>query len=96
MDAELKAKWVAALRSGEYRQGCRFLLTESGAMCCLGVLREVASPGNRDSSMDNNKMPTLEQRVLWFGTFDNSGVLADMNDAGSTFSEIADYIEANL
>lgn len=45
MDAELKAKWVQALRSGEYQQ-CNGLLRferddgKSG-YCCLGVLLDV-------------------------------------------------------
>lgn len=38
MDAELKKKWVEALRSGKYRQGQYCLRTTDGAYCCLGVL----------------------------------------------------------
>jgi hypothetical protein len=37
MNQEIKAKWVAALRSGEYKQGHAFLNGPSG-FCCLGVL----------------------------------------------------------
>jgi hypothetical protein len=37
MNLEVKARWVAALRSGEYEQGnCQLNL--QGRMCCLGVL----------------------------------------------------------
>lgn len=46
MDPELKTKWVAALRSGEYTQGRGYLyhpLTNS--FCCLGVLCAVAGLG---------------------------------------------------
>lgn len=50
LSPELKAKWLAALRSGEYRQGHEHLcLLERRAedvdvtcYCCLGVLAEVA------------------------------------------------------
>lgn len=51
MNAEVKAKWVAALRSGEYHQGTGYLGSkidqdENGepviGYCCLGVLCEVA------------------------------------------------------
>lgn len=46
MNPEIKAKWVAALRSGEYVQGryCLKEVSESGEAkyCCLGVLCEVA------------------------------------------------------
>jgi hypothetical protein len=37
MNQEIKAKWVAALRSGEYVQGQRYLNGPDG-FCCLGVL----------------------------------------------------------
>lgn len=38
MNPEIKAKWVAALRSGEYKQGSSSLKQQGGTMCCLGVL----------------------------------------------------------
>jgi hypothetical protein len=38
MDAELKTKWVEALRSGEYDQGKNALKSTDGSFCCLGVL----------------------------------------------------------
>jgi len=37
MNPEIKAAWVAALRSGEYSQG-RGRLRNDHAFCCLGVL----------------------------------------------------------
>jgi hypothetical protein len=37
MNPEIKARWVAALRSGEYKQA-REKLRHNGAHCCLGVL----------------------------------------------------------
>jgi hypothetical protein len=37
MNPEIKAKWVAALRSGEYKQG-RGQLRSEDRFCCLGVL----------------------------------------------------------
>lgn len=33
-------KWLAALRSGEYKQGVGILETSSGMHCCLGVLQK--------------------------------------------------------
>lgn len=42
MDAELKAKWVDALRSGKFRQGDAMLYNMSqNSFCCLGVLCKV-------------------------------------------------------
>jgi hypothetical protein len=46
VDKKLKTKWVAALRSGKYKQGRDQLKTvlEPGKppqFCCLGVLKEI-------------------------------------------------------
>ena len=41
MNPEIKAQWLAALRSGEYEQG-KMVLSNSGQYCCLGVLCELA------------------------------------------------------
>lgn len=38
MNPEIKAEWVAALRSGKYTQGKNVLRDEYDAFCCLGVL----------------------------------------------------------
>jgi len=47
MKAELKAKWLTALRSGLYRKSCntlkRHYKTQVG-YCCLGVLCDVITP----------------------------------------------------
>lgn len=38
LDPDFKAKWIAALTSGEYRQGREHLYSPtSGCFCCLGV-----------------------------------------------------------
>lgn len=42
MNPEIRARWTAALRSGDYRQGSRALATEDGEYCCLGVLCDLA------------------------------------------------------
>jgi len=42
MNPEIKQAWVAALRSGEYKQGVG-QLNENGDMCCLGVLCDLHS-----------------------------------------------------
>ena len=42
MDAQLKAKWVEALRSGEFKQAQGMLHdTKTDSYCCLGVLCKV-------------------------------------------------------
>ena len=58
MDPELKAKWVAALRSGEYKQGRDVLHNnKSNTYCCLGVLCRVAefeTDGFSDIDVDDS------------------------------------------
>ena len=41
MNSEIKATWVAALRSGEYEQGSS-RLRNGNHFCCLGVLCDIA------------------------------------------------------
>jgi hypothetical protein len=41
MDPGIRARWTAALRSGEYDQGQRALY-DGSAFCCLGVLCDLA------------------------------------------------------
>ena len=41
---EIKSRWVAALRSGEYQQGIAALRPTSDTFCCLGVLCDVVMP----------------------------------------------------
>jgi hypothetical protein len=110
MDKELKAKWVEALRSGKYKQGHGQLLAEDGAMCCLGVLETVCGTDveiiarfngdlciNRSRTL-NNREDDWELRGIPMG---KRNTLADLNDGRSghmthSFSQIADWIEANL
>jgi len=58
MDKEIKAQWIAALRSGRYRQGYCFLKAEVDGIshfCCLGVLCELAlEAGVVSSEMPDN------------------------------------------
>ena len=48
MDAHIKDLWVAALRSGQYKQTREVLCNPTEGHCCLGVLTELfdaANPG---------------------------------------------------
>lgn len=44
MQAELKQKWIEALRSGKYQQGKGVLRTDTDHFCCLGVLCDLVDP----------------------------------------------------
>src|SRR5690349_3698040 len=49
MNAEVKAQWLAALRSGEYVQGQNYLNCD-GEFCCLGVLSDLKVKGDESFS----------------------------------------------
>lgn len=102
-------KWVAALRSGEYRQGRGCLMSAEG-YCCLGVACDVYEK-ETGRSLPRNIGGFFTRAVLegdfrvvrdWLelnsydGTHSGRGrsSLADANDTGATFLEIADIIES--
>jgi hypothetical protein len=100
MKKELKDKWVAALRSGEYEQTRNGLLKEilpNGkiAYCCLGVLAKINNvldgPYGLEVYDANNEygygIPVEE---LWSRN-DGKGF-----NLPHSFCEIADYIEENV
>lgn len=104
MDPALKAKWVTALRSGEYEQGQSRLRTLEGSFCCLGVLCEVAGVQISDGG---NSVVGIEDGMddyqPIYDLIGNSAIAAQlwrMNDGnnvgGKTFPEIADFIERHL
>lgn len=95
-------KWVAALRSGEYKQ-CKNRLAHAGRFCCLGVACDI-SPTPRKIWGQQGTLPTsvmcwLNIRHAQGAWPDEHGVnnhsLAGLNDwDGKTFEEIADVIES--
>ena len=93
-----KEKWLKALRGEEYKQASSSLYTGRG-YCCLGLLAE----------LDGNLpiRPPRYKNDIFLGVssrgdrmFYSIGLplveahrLADKNDMGQSFKEIADYIE---
>lgn len=104
MNPELKARWVEALRSGEYEQGYAKLRSTDDTYCCLGVLYDIdvgdwvrtKSEGYLvgDRYANNHVSQYLQSvDVNWQA----SNKLVDMNDfERKTFAQIADWIEQNL
>lgn len=90
LDHDIKKRWVAALRSGKYKQGtgqlCHINISGENFYCCLGVLNEIEGLGRRHTNGYIGDF--LEQHV--------QETLSDKNDNGEPFSVIADYIELNL
>lgn len=107
MNKEMRDIWVAALRSGVYRQGRGQLYNkESDSYCCLGVLAEVCLVSNNSlyKGFGTLRPCQLEEARLSYG---QAGQLMEMNDGTpdpkfprhhqkKSFKEIADWIEVNL
>lgn len=100
MTPQLKAKWIEALRSGEYKQTTgilRYVDNGEESFCCMGVLCEVvgvprASVGY---SFDGGlyEVAGLPASML---PRERQAHLVTMNDhEEKTFSEIADWIETH-
>ncbi len=113
MDPIEKAKWLAALRSGDYKQAknilCEVNYYKDLSYCCIGVKMNLDGVPRLPSGLmfDLRNMPRTtsdgEHVFQWIVYMEQRGVpteqtriLAEMNDSGKTFLEIADYIETNL
>jgi hypothetical protein len=101
MDTKLKKKWVAALRSGKFKQGSLALLAQ-GSYCCLGVLCRVSGMTPQaiknlecEEGDTNGLLPKSLRKE--FGITDRQQrALALMNDDGCSFDAIADRIEKKM
>lgn len=84
MDQAVKAKWLEALRSGEYLQG-KGALNQAGKFCCLGVLCDVAV----NSGVPVSVYDGLELGVQYDGI--SGGLPASVSEwAGLHDSEVRD------
>ncbi len=111
LDKAFKAKWVKAVRSGRYEQNIielRVGKKNTGfSYCCLGVACNIMdrhwkiskfnnitySHKHSEPGYDALNHTFLKQINL---THKQESKLIDMNDAGKSFNEIADYIEKHL
>ena len=94
----IQKQWTAALRSGEYPQGRSYMVC-NGKYCCLGVAA-------RCFELDHDRFYLTNKSWEKLGLRDSDGAfaytpeltygsLAQMNDKGISFAEIADFIEQN-
>ncbi len=101
MKADLKRKWVEALRSGKYKQGFAELRGAHG-FCCLGVLADIQGVDWKHSYPSASRSSELLCDEYAGGLSARSQTnLATMNDGddgevGMSFPEIADWIEENI
>jgi hypothetical protein len=102
---QFKRKWVAALRSGKFKQAQKSLYN-NGGYCCLGVACVIHAGKKIKPANDDPRNGQLPEEVLsvlrtegnfrfrreWVG-----GVLMEMNDHEKwSFKRIAAWIEKTL
>jgi hypothetical protein len=112
MNPQIKQKWVSALRSGEYQQTQRRLHDENGFCCLgvlCDLYRkenqlEWEHSSYKDVYMFQDTVAFLPLSVIEWSDIadsnppvnDGDSSLANLNDTGFTFNEIADVIEDQL
>jgi hypothetical protein len=109
MDKKIKAKWIKALRSGDFNRAtatlCEVRKNGQTAFCCLGVLAHIASPNPwRKHEGEYTFNGNCNNTGLLDGSFqatvgitdEEQDTLAAMNDDGLSFKKLARYIEKNL
>lgn len=90
MDAELKAKWIAALRSGEFKQ-TPDVLQKDDRYCCLGVLASMLGLPTVGTQETTNATYRALEPIIGVSTRLDA---AHKNDSGLSFSQIADWLES--
>lgn len=111
MNSRVKARWLKALLSGKFFQIRQYLRHTSTDLkhfdgseyegrprvghCCLGVLRACVPELKLQPSSNRDvlSIPSLKKVGL---TEDHQDKLAEMNDMGASFKEIAAYIRRHL
>lgn len=104
MNPQVKRDWIAALRSGDYKQG-RHVLRRGSQFCCLGVLCNLHAQAHPEIAakqtdpgmyMGKSQMPPNEV-LEWAGlSLYDARQLASKNDFGQTFDSISYFIDARL
>lgn len=111
MKKDIAVQWVAALRSGQYKQGKGKLRDKHDNYCCLGVLCDILGVEWFKNDIECNYSTSKDSRATKFlpeSIVEESGMrttagkydyandsLVAKNDNSVAFSEIADIIEQN-
>ncbi len=110
MNKKIKAQWVAALKSGKYKQGKNKLRTRVGSFCCLGVLCNLHAQAHPEIAAHQTKIKTYmgatdtlpNEVVKWAGLEKNNPLIGEnsattCNDVfGYNFTKIANLINDHL
>ncbi len=105
MNADIKVKWVEALRSGKYRQGIGELRSRDDKYCCLGVLCDIVAPerwevsattGGYSIGTSGKLCPVEVAEIAQIDRAVTHILAMQKNDTGESFAAIADWLEQNL
>ncbi len=100
----LRQRWIEALRSGKYRQ-MKGGLRKGASFCCLGVLCDIRDPTGWEAhphAYDKSRylgtlfLPPTEVRLEVAISYGYANLLAQLNDNGKSFAEIADKLEEDF
>lgn len=93
----LRDKWCAALRSGQYKQGFNALIDGRGRVCALGVLALVQGFNLNALSRDERATSLLPEKVAAGLHPALQNTISRLNDdKRRSFDSIAHYIENNV
>jgi len=108
MNEDIKFLWIEALTSGKYSQGRGCLRDPYEKFCCLGLLCDLHAKSNPGNVWENGRYLQSSQFLPpevseWAnltsvtGRYgDKAATLADDNDNGRSFREIAEIIFDNF
>lgn len=89
MNPDVKAQWVAALRSGNYEQTTGVLKSTQGQYCCLGVLCDLAVQAGVVKLSEYHDDEVEGEPVLHGYGY---GPTDDFNDPGTTTGELPEEV----
>jgi hypothetical protein len=111
MKADIKERWLVALRSGDYEQGVQSLKTKENKFCCLGVLCDLYLQETQQEWNESKEGSVLckgwndylsTEVIEWSGLADNDPIIDDTNITkyndilGYNFQQLADLIEKGI
>lgn len=104
MDAVVKAKWIAALNSGKYKQEQNVLRSASDNFCCLGVLCDVVNSskwkkneyGRWKYETVSAVLPEELRKSTGINLFQENKLIRLNDIEQCTFEQIAHWIGENL
>lgn len=104
-EVDVVKKWIADLRSGEYRQGKFRLYNADDTYCCMGVLCTQFVKDKYDLRGVSYPIPLVAPEEIfeilnWYLGDSADRLMIELSlfndEQGRTFAEIADYLEEFL